>query len=502
MNLPLTNPDGELVKADETSYKKLSLLAKRNQAIRLGSGIYAVGAIASPEQATRHHLNSIIGLLWPGAVLCGKSALSGGVPTNGLVFFSHPRVQPRSPKIKLPGVTIVPVVGPGELPGDISLPGGIFMSGSARRLVENIDVRGRPGAWRAGTPATEDRIDDLARSGGAGRVQETLDQLDVIAGSFDPVPVALVRLRLAALLGSFSTSASIPSSTRLAARLAGRPYDRHRVEMISRLLATLQARPPRPTHMGPPVAHWEWLPFYEAYFSNFIEGTEFGVAEARRIAIEGLIPAARPADAHEVTATYRLAGDPTDRVRVPRSGEELISILQDRHGILMASRGDKRPGQLKVVPNYAGGYQFVEPNLVVGTLEKGFELMQPLLDPFARAVAMMVLVTECHPFDDGNGRVARLTVNAELSVAGQVRICIPTIYRADYLSALTGFSNGTGAGQSLIAVLEFAQLWTSAVDWSSFEGANQILTECNAYLDSGVADRAGKRLILPSTPAW
>ena len=497
MNLPLTNPNGDLVRADDASYKKLSLLAKRNRAVRLGRGMYAIGAIASPEQITRHHLNAILGLLWPGAVLCGKSAILGGAPANGLVFFSHSGIQPRTSKVKLPGVTLVPVVGPGGLPGDVQLPGGILMSGSARRLVENVDVRGRPGAWRAGTATTEDLIDDLARSGGAGRVQEALNELDVIAGSFDPTPIAFVRTRLTSLLGSFPVGAPVPTSARLAARLAGVPFDGHRVEMIDRLLITLQARPPRPTHVGPPVTRWEWLSFFEAYFSNFIEGTEFGVEEARRIAVDGLIPVSRPADAHDVAATYRLAGDPADRVRVPQSGAELISILQDRHRILMASRGDKRPGQFKEVPNYAGGYQFVEPNLVVGTLVKGFELMQPLVDPFARAVAMMVLVTECHPFDDGNGRVARLMVNAELSAAGQVRLCIPTVYRIDYLSALTGFSNDAGSGQSLVAVLEFAQRWTSSIDWSSFEGANRILSDCNAYLDPGVADRVGKRLILP-----
>ena len=64
---------------------------------------------------------------------------------------------------------------------------------------------------------------------------------------------------------------------------------------------------PRPA-LGDPE-RWAWEPFFEAYFSNFIEGTEVGVDEARRIAIDGEVPLVRPTDAHDVVATYRLVSD-------------------------------------------------------------------------------------------------------------------------------------------------------------------------------------------------
>jgi hypothetical protein len=56
----------------------------------------------------------------------------------------------------------------------------------------------------------------------------------------------------------------------------------------------------------------------------------------------------------------------------------------------------------------------------------------------------------------------------------------------NYLAALTGVSRGAGHGESLVAVLDFAQRWVGAVDWTSFDGAHETLTECNAYLDPGV----------------
>ncbi len=165
----------------------------------------------------------------------------------------------------------------------------------------------------------------------------------------------------------------------------------------------------------------------------------------------------------------------------------------------MAGRSDIHPGQFKEVPNYAGGCRFVDPELVEGTLRRGFAALNEAVDPFARAVAMMLLVTECHPFEDGNGRVARVFVNAELSVAGQVRIVIPTVYRDNYLAALSGVSNGAGRGESLLAVLDFAQRWTAAVDWRDYELARADVTASNGFIEPFQASAEGLRLLLPHT---
>lgn len=496
MNVAIPVPHGVVEWVTGSSRARLSRFAKSGKAIRLLPGLYATGATLPPEQVVRHHLYEIIGHVWPGGVICGRSALAGGLSADGMFFVAHPD-PPRKTALHLPGITVVPVLGPSPLPGDMPMPNGLAMSGPVRVLVENVDVQGHPARFRAGTRAAEDRIDDLARSGGAGRIRTLLTQLDVIAVSFEPPAVESVRTRLVALLGSFTENITA-TSPRFAARLSHSPFDAHRMEMLEGLIAVFATRPPHPKPAGPPHSRWEWLAFFEAYFSNFIEGTEFGVDEARRIAVEGLTPQTRLEDAHDVAATYRLAVDPQDRVRVPTSGEELIEILKSRHRTLMAARQDKHPGVFKEVLNYAGGYQFVEPALVEGTLVSGFTIVNRLLDPFSRAVAMMVLITECHPFDDGNGRVARLTSNAELSVAGEVRILIPTVYRNNYLAGLSAFSNNAGRGESLIAVLEYAHRWVSMIDWSTFDRADQLLTTSNAYLDSGIAESNGRQLILPN----
>lgn len=492
---PQPSPYGSLEWATTATQSRLSRAVSAGTALRLAPGVYVSGASVGLEHVARHHLFPIVAKYWPRAVLCGKSAASGGLPVDGELYVSLPEPPRRSPLI-LPGVKVIAFAGPGELPGDIQMPHGLWMSGAARCLVENVYLRGRQARFRAGLEVVDDKIDDIARAGGAGRVRNVLEQLDAIKDCFDSDAIDIVRRRLVAVLGTVAAGERRPND-RLAARLAGLPYDAQRIMMLSKLVEHVSDRPPVPRPALSPESRWEWLSFFESYFSNFIEGTEFGVDEARRIALEGHDVASRPQDAHDVDATFRLATDPLDRIRTPKSGEDLVDTLVQRHSVLMAARPDKRPGQMKEKANFAGGYQFVEPELVKGTLIKGYDTFAAVRDPLARATCVMALVTECHPFDDGNGRVARLAANAELSAAGEVRIVIPTVYRNHYLAALTGFSNGAGRGEQLMAVLEFAQRWTASIDWSSYEGACVVLEECNAFLDSGVAEATGRRLTMP-----
>ena len=77
---------------------------------------------------------------------------------------------------------------------------------------------------------------------------------------------------------------------------------------------------------------------------------------------------------------------------------------------------------------------------------------------------MMFLVSEVHPFADGNGRVARVLMNAELSAAGEQRIVIPLSYRDDYLRGLRALSRNEDP-RPLVRVIDFLQRYAAAIDW-------------------------------------
>jgi len=82
---------------------------------------------------------------------------------------------------------------------------------------------------------------------------------------------------------------------------------------------------------------------------------------------------------------------------------------------LLSARPSKNPGHFKDKNNRAGNTEFVDWQLVQGTLKKGFELYSILRNPFAKAAYIMFLISEVHPFLDGNGRIARVMMNAELT---------------------------------------------------------------------------------------
>src|SRR3546814_14094766 len=87
---------------------------------------------------------------------------------------------------------------------------------------------------------------------------------------------------------------------------------------------------------------------------------------------------------------------------------------------------------------------------------------------------MMFLVSEVHPFADGNGRIARIMANAELVAAGVERILIPTVYRANYLSALKGLSQAQNP-EPLVRTLDFEPRWVAGPRWADLESTRIAL---------------------------
>jgi len=148
--------------------------------------------------------------------------------------------------------------------------------------------------------------------------------------------------------------------------------------------------------------------------------------------------------------------------------------------------------------NRAGSTTFVHPDLVVGTLAEGYRFYEVLPPGLARAIFMMYLIAEVHPFADGNGRVGRVLMNAELTAAGEQRIVIPIVYRDNYLQGLRTLSQG-GNPQPLVRVLDFAQEYSAAIDWGDLKRTERMLEETNAFLEPELAEERGVRLRLPSS---
>lgn len=124
----------------------------------------------------------------------------------------------------------------------------------------------------------------------------------------------------------------------------------------------------------------------------------------------------------------------------------------------------------------------IAPELVIGTLDKGFAFVRGLGEPSQRAVFMMSLVSEVHPFSECNGRTARIMMNAELVASGEERIIIPTAYRTDYLGALKALSHNSRT-RPLIRMLDYAQLYTHSVDRRDLGRVRRMLEDTGAFAE-------------------
>jgi hypothetical protein len=474
--------------------REVSRAVKAGRLRKLASRLYTRNLTDSPEAVVRRNLWSIVAGYFPGGLIADRTALENAPAEDGSVCL----VTKRGSDIKLPGLVLRPRRGKGPLASDRPFMAGLFLSSNARAYLDNMRAsRARRGqvARTLRRQEIERRIDAMIRRGGAAAANRLRDEVRAIAPDLDLFAEAK---NLDALIGTILGTREAKLTTAVAvARRRGHPYDPDRLAMFQALHAALRAHPPL-TRLAPDreTEGNQALAFFEAYFSNFIEGTEFAVEEAADIVFRGVIPDERPQDAHDVLGTWRIVSNPEEMRRTPQDFTELARLLKTRHAAIMERRPEMRPGEFKHIDNRAGATVFVAHDLVEGTLQQSFDLYRSLEAPFQRAVYMMFVVAEVHPFVDGNGRTARIMMNAELVAAGEQRIVIPTIYRANYLSALKALSQG-GRTEPLIRMLDFAQKWTAAIEWRTLDNARRELERCNAFLKPEVADQEGKRLRMP-----
>ena len=483
------------VSTSETT-KLASKAVRAGKLRKLASRLYSGDLTSPPEAIVRRNLWPIVAGYFPDALIADRTALEGAPATDGSVFLVSQNGQS---DVALPGFTLRPRRGAPAQPSDLPFMGVLRLSSPARALLDNFAAsRSRGAVSRTlSRKETETHLEKLLRRSGEDELNRLRDEARRLAPALDRENefVALNKL-IGALLNTQADNLQAPAAK---ARRRGLPFDPVRAELFEALRTELHRTPPQ-TRLAVP-SDGTTLPFFEAYFSNFIEGTEFAVKEAAAIVFENRIPNARPQDAHDILGTYRVLADAAEMARTPEIFAEFEKLLKRRHAEIMQARPDKSPGQFKAEPNRAGSTMFVAPDLVRGTLDQGFKIYRSLVTPFQRAVFMMFLVADVHPFADGNGRIARIMMNAELVAAGEQRIVIPTIYRANYLSALKAASNRSRA-EALVRMLDFAQRFSVSIDWTSFARAEADLKAVHAFMDSSEADERGIRLRLPKAGEW
>ena len=84
-------------------------------------------------------------------------------------------------------------------------------------------------------------------------------------------------------------------------------------------------------------------------------------------------------------------------------------------------------------------------------------------------------------------------MNVEFGAGGETHVLIPTVFRDDYLGALRAASRER-YHKPLIQMLDYAQEFTSKVDFTDLQAAHVVLTACNAF-----EHHRSMRLLLPDS---
>ena len=477
-NIPIHLQEVIFASKDTAISRQLGKLTETGQIKKIAPRIYTSNFEDSDEVIIKRNIFTILGKLYPGAVLSHRSALEFKPTSANQIFVTYTYTK----KIELPGITIRFMEGMPALEEDHPFSGALFVSQQERAFLENLQSSRQigPTSKTITLPEIESKLEQIVQVKGEEGLNQFRDTAREIAQQLGMQSEFEKLNKLISALLSTKPS-KILTSPLAVARALGNPYDQHRLELFEKLFVELQQQHYKERQdVNKETNAFRNFAFFEAYFSNYIEGTIFEIEEAKSIIqTETPIPN-RDEDSHDILGTYKLVSNQKEMSTTPSNPDELLNLLQYRHQILLASRTSKKPGQFKDKNNRAGETHFVDYTLVRGTLIKGFDYYQALQDPFAKAAYIMFMISEIHPFLDGNGRIARVMMNAELVKANQTRIIIPTVYRDDYLGALRRLTRNDDPAV-YIKMLQRAQKFSATLLADDMEALENQLTQSNAF---------------------
>jgi Fic family protein len=464
--------------SDKAESRRISVLLKEGQIRKIAPRIYTSNFADEPTAIIKRNWFHILSGLYPKALLSHRSALEFVPTPNGHIFLTYTYTE----KVQLPGLTIHFLEGPPKIDGDTVFFGNLHASQEARAFLENFQETRR----KAAEPKTltisqiEDRLEAIIRARGESGLNALRDKAKEFSSMLAMDNEFKKLNHLITDLSATGKSKNLTSSAAIA-RSLGEPLDPDRVKLFESLYEALAGKIfSQHIDQNTSVKAYKTFAFFEGYFSNYIEGTEFTVEEAKEIITTETPLPARDEDSRDILGTYRIVSDKNEMAICPSNAEEFLDVMRRRHAILLQSRISKKPGEFKDKNNRAGNTEFVDKQLVAGTLKKGFEWYSLLKEPFAKAVYMMFLVSEVHPFNDGNGRIARVMMNAELSAKGLSKIIIPTVYREDYMGALQKLTRQRQP-DAYIRMLSRAYDFSSTLHDASIDEMEQHLIACDAF---------------------
>lgn len=270
-------------------------------------------------------------------------------------------------------------------------------------------------------------------------------------------------------------------------------------------------------------AYWRKVKLNWTYHSNALEGNTLTLSETRTLLEDDIRRGNKPERHYtEIQLHAGLLDYLVELVREP----ELVfteQLIKELHTLLMGKdylvsaidhlgnpvQVKGRPGQYKTQENFVNtpkGVHYYTSVLdtphAMGKLVAWVQqaLHTPTLHPAAFAAKLHLDFVQIHPFDDGNGRMARILMNLMLMKLGYAPAIIKTETRETrYLPALRAAQHGEGTAQfdALVAeeALETLQLLLRAAKGETLEDLADIdreLALLNRQLEAKESIEKGK----------
>jgi Fic family protein len=179
------------------------------------------------------------------------------------------------------------------------------------------------------------------------------------------------------------------------------------------------------------------------YHSNAIEGNTLTQSETQIVIEKGITIGGKPLKDHLEAINHVEA---IDFIRNLAMDERAITEWDIRqiHGLVC--KGDRGAGAYRTVNVMAAGSNYRYPDaILVPELMQGFGdwlHSNPALHPVEIATEIHYRLVTIHPFQDGNGRTARLLMNLSLLRSGYPIAVIKTEDRSAYIDAIVAWQFG------------------------------------------------------------
>jgi len=175
------------------------------------------------------------------------------------------------------------------------------------------------------------------------------------------------------------------------------------------------------------------------YTSNAIEGFSYTESETKVLLEDGLTVGGKPLRDALAAVGHATAYDYMFTLLHNHSitNHDILTM----HSMLEGSLSSGKAGCYREKPVFVTGSQHSFPrpeelHVKMNEFENWMRTERDKLHPVEYAVLIHKHLVFIHPFEDGNGRISRLAMNAALIQCGYLPISVPPVLRAEYIASL------------------------------------------------------------------